>query len=244
MPSSESEGVQPICHLQTLQDGRHPSFQRHSSKRRLDSKTGSERCLFDNPDLRSSSAFPPILLEDESLRVQSPPIRTLFSPMVLHETVEGCGGEIENSRCASDHLSGRHHYFSTSRTICLTSSELDNKSPPRVGVHHKSVQIHSGPDSADRRFRISDKLSVLPAMFAEFKDKGDKERIALDSDKTDDLFKSFIQDCGPSSLIHSSHLPGPLNYRVLQRLKIRHLQKGLFYSDLVPLTLEAKTEMS
>ncbi|KAJ1195307.1 hypothetical protein NDU88_004588 [Pleurodeles waltl] len=38
--------------------------------------------------------------------------------------------------------------------------------------------------------------------------------------------------------------PGPLHYRALQRLKIRHLQKGLQYSELVPLSEEAKMEIS
>lgn len=37
--------------------------------------------------------------------------------------------------------------------------------------------------------------------------------------------------------------PGPLHYRALQRLKICHLQRGLSYTDMVPLSQEVREEI-
>ena len=156
--SHQPESLERVYSKGTLQDGGDPQPERSFAVRELASQDRPKRCLFHNTHSPSVQKVPEIYVQRESLPVHLPSLRTVFSPMGIHQDPQTSHSNAATRGSKADSLHGRH-------TIAHGVEGNNSQSPNRgdipirkPGVYNQQKEICYEPSSNLRIPRSNSRL--------------------------------------------------------------------------------------
>ena len=100
--SNKSLPTQSICHLGTLQDGKHSLSGAPNSGGGLDVKDRSQGCIFFSPNPQGSSEMATLPMARPRISVSLPPFWPIFSPPCIHKDHTPNSGMAETTGSKTD----------------------------------------------------------------------------------------------------------------------------------------------
>ena len=242
-PCSESEAIKSIHNIRTFQNGRYSYVKRPSKTGGLVSKNRPQRWLFNSTHLDKSSEIPSFSVERQHARVCLSPLRFSFCPVSVHEADETSCSSIETAGHSANNLFRRHFNYGRILRPSASSGSFSIESPREFRFRSKLREIPFGANSGDRISGLVSKFKKPYAYFTGRKTKKNSETLQTIARNLGPVDTRVVKVPSAFDLLYSSHIPSPLHFRNLQRLKNQAMTAHQSYEAMISLDQAAREEV-
>lgn len=182
-------------------------------------------------------------MELADIQIYVPPFRSVLRSMVLHQADEAGGGAPQIRGDMNDCVSGRYPDNESVSPTLANPTTTDGKplGVPGFVINESKSDLKPSQKMQFLGFLVDSVKATLSLPSRKLAKIRHELRRTLG--KPTISLRQLARVVGLFSSSIQAIFLGPLHYRALQRLKASHLRKGLTYSQFIPLSEEAKTEL-
>ena len=199
----QSKTPQQVSAEETFQNGHYEKSFESSSKRRLEHKSRSKRCLFSHRDSQGASSVSPFLLQISSLPVQSTLFRSDSSSSSIYQSHSSSSILSSKTECSVSYISRRLVDSKQNKVSTFTRPGKTSKSPLRTRFHCKQKEIESRT-SANYDLHRRSVLSKRRNSISHTRQTGESEISCKKHIKRSKFSKGLLSSLGQDSIMHRS----------------------------------------
>lgn len=136
--SNKFKKFKRMCGLPPLQNGGHLPLKGHPKKRGLVNKTRPQGCLPDYPHMAPSPEISPLHLGKQDVGIFKPPVRPIFSTLVLHQSTQTHSSMAQSKRSKVNYIPRRHVDHGPVAEYCIPTHSVGYRNIRKTRIRGKS----------------------------------------------------------------------------------------------------------